>query len=78
MKKITLILILAILISLVVVTPGLAKVGGDNPGNACENITGSGLFRMRGFHIRNYHAQGSGIPYGPVVGFYKLCIDTGP
>ena len=42
MKKITLILVLVILISLTVVMPVFA--GGGNNGKACENITGSGLF----------------------------------
>ena len=67
MKKFTLILVLVILLSLVVVIPVFAG-GGENPGNACENITGSGLFWgwRQGW-------MANGRFYGPGMAFNRLC-----
>ena len=68
MKKFTLILILVILISLTLVGPAFAG-GGDNPGKACENITGSGWF----WGWRQAGAKAQGHFYGPVVAYFKVC-----
>lgn len=71
MKKLTLVLILVILISLFVVMPAFAGGGPDHPGKACENITGSGWFWGWGQGVRMGNKQG--YSYGPVVAYFKVC-----
>ena len=73
MKKFTLILVLVILLSLVVVIPVFAG-GGENPGNACENITGSGWFLMRGGRNQIYKlGELKGRFYGPGHAYVNVC-----
>lgn len=77
MKKLTLIVILAVLISLTVVTPVLA---GEGPGTKrpCHMYTDWHPY-MLGFWKRNEHAAGAGNPYGPLVwGIYQACYATPP
>ena len=72
MKKITLILVLVILISLSVVGPVFA--GGGNHGKACENITGSGWSLMRGAWNQYYKfGEYKGRFYGPGIAYSNLC-----
>lgn len=74
MKKITLIILLAVLISLVVITP--AAAGGDDPyKQPCYKDWHP---RMYGFWVRNYHAAGAGNPYGPNWGIYQACSEITP
>ena len=71
MKKFTLILVLVILISLTVVMPVFA--GGGN-GKACENITGSGWFLMRGAWNQYYKlGEFKGRFYGPGHAYISVC-----
>ena len=74
MKKFTLILVLVILLSLVVVIPVFAG-GGENPGKACENITGSGWFWgwRQAYNQYLKHGENKGRFYGPGMAYNKLC-----
>ena len=72
MKKFTLILVLVILISLTVVMPVFA--GGGNNGKACENITGSGWFLMRGWYQQWLKiGEVKGRFYGPGHAYINVC-----
>ena len=78
MKRLTLILILAVLISLAVVTPVLAKGGGEPYKKPCQMYWKWNPY-MLGFSMRNEHADGAGNPYGPMVwGIYQACHATPP
>ena len=72
MKKFTLILVLVILISFTVVMPVFA--GGGDHGKACENITGSGWFLMRGaFNQDSKLGEVKGRFYGPGHAYINVC-----
>jgi len=71
-KKFTLILVLVILISLTVVMPVFA--GGGDHGKACENITGSGWFLMRGGWNQIFKlGELKGRFYGPGHAYINVC-----
>ena len=77
MKKLTLIVILAVLISLAAVTPVLAG-GGKGSDRPCHMYADWHPY-MLGFWKRNHHADGAGNPYGPTVwGIYQACNATPP
>ena len=77
MKKFTLIVVLAVLISLAVVTPVLAKGGGPYK-KPCQMYSKWHPY-MLGFGMRNENADGAGNPYGPLVwGIYQACYATPP
>ncbi len=74
MKRITLIVLLVILISLMAVTPALAG-GGDPYKQPCYMDWHP---RMYGFSVRNENASGAGNPYGPWWGIYQACSQNTP
>lgn len=71
MKRLTLIIIVAILLSLAVVTPVMAGGGGEH-GQACQNITGSGWFWgwRQGYYQYLKFGEMKGHFYGPVVAYW--------
>ena len=75
MKRMTLITILVILISLMVVTPVFAGGGGPYK-QPCYMDWHP---RLYGFWVRNDNAAGAGNPYGPyVLGNYQACREDTP